>query len=82
MASLECKVFDLIDAGDHTLIIADIVCARYNREAYSPNLLINIPKYRPVVHVQNFNLENSQVHVFLASDSTETIEVPYPHNQE
>lgn len=82
MASLECKVINMIDAGDHTLIIADIVYAKYDEEAYSPNLLIKVPKFRPVIHVQNFNMEKSQVHVFLSSDSTETIDVPYPTKKE
>lgn len=82
MASLECKVINKIDAGDHTLIIADIAYAKYDEEAYSPNLLIKLPKFRPVIHVQNFNLEKSQLHVFLSSDSTETIEVPYPNKKE
>jgi len=78
-ANLECKVFNLIDAGDHTIIIADIVYAKYDEEAYSSsNLLINTQNFKPMIHVQNFNLEKSQVHIFLNSDSTQTIEVPYP----
>lgn len=79
MASLECKVLNMMDAGDHTLIIADIVYAKYNEEAYSSNLLINTQSFRPVIHVQNFNLEKSQLHIFLSSGSTDIIEVPYPY---
>ncbi len=82
MASLECKVLNMIDAGDHTLIIADIVHAKYDEDAYSSNLLINTGKFRPVIHVQNFNLEKSQLHIFLSSGSTETIEVSYPCKEE
>ncbi|MEA4964183.1 flavin reductase family protein [Lutispora sp.] len=78
MSSLECKVLNMMDAGDHTLIIADIVYAKYNEDAYSPNLLINTSKFRPIIHVQNFNLEKSQLHIFLSNHSTEIIEVSYP----
>lgn len=77
-ANLECKVLQLIDAGDHTLIIADIINAKYDEEAFSSNFLINTRNYRPVIHLQSFNLEKSQVHVFLSSESTKTFEVSYP----
>ncbi len=80
-ANLECKVFRLVDAGDHTIIIADIVYAQYDEEAFSRNFLINTRNFRPVIHLQNFNLEKSQVHVFLSADSTQTVEVAYPQKK-
>ncbi|MGE5629669.1 MAG: flavin reductase family protein [Caulobacteraceae bacterium] len=80
-ANLECKVLKLMDAGDHTLIIADILHAKYDDDAFSSNLLINTQNFRPVIHLQNFNLEKSQLHVFLSSESTQTLEVPYPQKK-
>lgn len=77
MAHLECSVKNLINAGDHTLIIADVVCARYELEAYSPSLLINTEKFQPAIHLFNFNLDQSQIHIFLRASHTHTIEVPY-----
>jgi flavin reductase (DIM6/NTAB) family NADH-FMN oxidoreductase RutF len=80
-ASLECKVHELIDAGDHTIIIADIIHAKYDEDSYSQNLLINTQNFRPVIHLQSFNLEKSQLHIFVSSESTKTIEVSYPEKR-
>ena len=77
-AHLECKVINSINAGDHTLLIADVVHASYDEEAFSPSLLMKIEKFMPAVHIFNFNLEQSQLHIFLAPGSTHSIEVPYP----
>lgn len=77
-ANLECRVLNLIDAGDHTLIIADILHAKYDEDAFSSNILINTQNFKPVIHLQSFNLEKSQLHVFLSSESSQTLEVPYP----
>jgi flavin reductase (DIM6/NTAB) family NADH-FMN oxidoreductase RutF len=77
-AHLECKMVDKLVTGDHTLIIADIVYARYDAEAYSTGMLINTKKFAPTIHVQDFSLPNSQLHVFLAPCGTHVIEVPYP----
>lgn len=77
-ANLECKVLKLMDTGDHTLIIADVLYATYDEAAFSSNLLIDTRNFRPVIHVQSFNLEKSQLHVFLSSEDTQTLEVSYP----
>ena len=36
------------------------------------------PRVALVIHLQSFNLEKSQLHVFLSSESSQAIEVPYP----
>lgn len=77
-ANLECRVHNLIDAGDHTIIIADILHAKYDEDAFSSNLLINTQNFKPVIHLQSFNLEKSQLHVFLSAENSQTIEVSYP----
>ncbi|MGI6486289.1 MAG: flavin reductase family protein [Thermoanaerobacterales bacterium] len=81
-AHLECKMINKLVTGDHTLIIADVVCARYDTEAYSQGMLINIKEFTPTIHVQNFMLPSSQLHVFLAPCGTHVIEVPYPTRED
>lgn len=81
-ANLECKVKELIDAGDHTLIIADILNAKYEEDSFSKSLLINMQNFKPVIHLQSFNLEKSQIHVFMSSDSSQVIEVAYPQKKQ
>ncbi|GAB6172871.1 hypothetical protein JCM15765_23490 [Paradesulfitobacterium aromaticivorans] len=76
-AHLECKLMNTMVTGDHTLLIADVVYARYDEEAFSPNLLVKLDKYMPAIHVQHFIQESSQVHIFLGSCSAHVIEVPY-----
>lgn len=77
-AHLECKVINSIVTGDHTLLIADILCAKYDEEAFGPGLLIKLDKYKPVIHMTSYVLKQSQVHVFLSPSGTYTTEVPYP----
>lgn len=78
-AHLECKVINSIETGDHTLLIADIVCAKYDEEAFVPgSLFIKLDKYKPIVHLTNFNTKQSQVHVLLSPSGTHAVEVPYP----
>lgn len=80
-ANLECRVLNLIEAGDHTLIIADILHAKYDEDAFSSNFLVNTRNFKPVIHLQGFNLEKSQLHVFLSSESSQAVEVPYPQKK-
>lgn len=77
-AHFECKVINMMNTGDHTLIIADIVDARYDTEAYSPNYLIKMNQFIPAIHLSNYSLDKSQIHVFLSPCGTYTTEVPYP----
>ncbi|MBS3968611.1 MAG: flavin reductase family protein [Clostridia bacterium] len=80
-AHLECKVINSLDAGDHILLVADILQASYEEGAYSSNLLINLERFTPAIHILNYVLDKSQVHVFLKPCGSHTIEVPYPDNQ-
>ncbi len=48
-AHLECKVVNRIPAGDHTLLIGEVLAAYANKGAFSPNC--NIAKFKPVFHV-------------------------------
>ncbi len=81
-AHLECKVSDTIVTGDHILLIANIIYAQYDEEAFSPSLLINLDKYKPAIHLQNFNLNSSQIHMFMASGGAHITEVAFPKKEE
>jgi flavin reductase (DIM6/NTAB) family NADH-FMN oxidoreductase RutF len=77
-AHLECKVIDILVPGDHSLILADIVAAAYDSEAFSGNMLINMQNFKPVIHLQNYMLQQSQLHVFLEPGGAYTSEVMFP----
>jgi flavin reductase (DIM6/NTAB) family NADH-FMN oxidoreductase RutF len=77
-AHLECKVVSVQDTGDHTLIIADVVYAQYDEEAFSSGMLINTNNYKPCLHIQSYNFCNSQLHLFMELGGSYTVDVPYP----
>ena len=83
-AVLECKVRTIEYPGDHALIIADIVHASYDEEAFGGNMLIDVRKFRPVIHLQNFNVKEaeSQLHLFLKADAAEAVQVPFPTKED
>lgn len=76
-AILECRVINSLNAGDHTLLIADVLYACYEPEAYGPSLIINTEKFQPALHLFNYQLEKAEIHVFLKPSSMHTIEVAY-----
>jgi flavin reductase (DIM6/NTAB) family NADH-FMN oxidoreductase RutF len=80
-AHLECKLYTTVNAGDHTLLVADVVHASYDNEVYSENLLIKLDKFKPAIHVLNYNLENSQIHIFLNPAGSHVTEVFYPKKE-
>ena len=77
-AHLECKVINSVNAGDHTLLIADIVNAQYDEDAFGNNLLVRLENFTPTVHVADYCLKDSQMHIFLAPSRAHVAEVPYP----
>jgi len=83
-AHLECKAESIIYPGDHALIIANIINAVYDDDAFSDNMLINFRNYKPVIHMHNYPLENmnSQIHVFLNPVGEIITEVMYPTKKE
>ncbi len=81
-AYLECKLYSQIDTGDHTLLIADIVHARYDDEAYFANLLINLDKFKPVIHLKHYNFEDETVHIFMAPGDAHVLELPLYKNKD
>lgn len=79
-AHLECRVLEIIEPGDHKLIIADVVGASYNQEAYGFDLHINTQNFQPVIHMNDYCLEGSQLHLLANIQGTVALNVPYPSN--
>jgi len=85
-AHLECKAFRIETVGDHALILADVVAAYHDEDAYTENLMINLKNFSPMVHLQNFNgdpkdawnLYPGQLHVFMNPGGAYAADVPYP----
>ncbi len=48
-AHLECKVVNKIPAGDHIIVVGEVLAAYTTKGAFSPNC--NIAKFKPVFHV-------------------------------
>lgn len=76
-AQLECVVSDIVVPGDHKLLIAKIVAATYNAELYGPNLLLRLDKAKPALHMEQWALGTSQVHMFLDPLGARVVDVPY-----
>jgi len=85
-AHLECKVINITVTGDHSLIIADVLAAYYDEDAFTANLMINLKNYQPTIHLMNYNadpvdpwnLHPGQIHVFAECSGAYTADVPYP----
>lgn len=82
-AHLECRVRSIEYPGDHAVILADIVYACYDEEAFGSNMLIDLRRYRPVIHLQNVNIKEAkaQLHMFLKADAVEIADVPFPKKE-
>lgn len=79
-AHLECRVKEIHYPGDHGIIVGEILNARYDKEAFRDNMLIDVNCYHPMIHLQNFNLREGggQLHLFLDSRGVTATQVSYP----
>jgi flavin reductase (DIM6/NTAB) family NADH-FMN oxidoreductase RutF len=75
---LECKVRNIENTGDHSLIIADVVEAVYDDESFSEDLLVKLENFEPVIHLKDYCMDSYQTHLFLSPLCTKVIEVEYP----
>lgn len=76
-AHIECKVNFLKETGDHMLIVSEIVAASFNPDCYSGNLLINLRKTKPLIHLGQYAGEDGQIHVFVDTAGCIVLDVPY-----
>lgn len=76
-AYIECKVKFLKETGDHMLIVSEIVAASFNPDYYSGDLLIDLRKTKPLIHLEQYTREDGQVHVFVDTAGCKVLDVPY-----
>ncbi|NPV70402.1 MAG: flavin reductase family protein [Firmicutes bacterium] len=77
-ANLECCAHQMLPVGDHTLIIAEVVAAHYDRGLFTDDLLLRIDKTFPCLHFKRYRMDDRQAHVFLAPSGYWMASVPYP----
>lgn len=76
-ACIECKVKFLKDTGDHMLIVSDIVAASYNPDYYGGDLLIDLRKTKPLIHLEQYKVEDGQIHIFVDIAGCKVLNIPY-----
>ena len=77
-ASLDCKVFQTLDSGgDHTLLLADIVGAVFDDACYDETLCPNVPDMLPLLNLKEFRFDDRQEHIFIKSNETYRVSIPY-----
>jgi len=76
-AHLECRAQQFIPTGDHTLIIAAVLAARYESDLFDENLLLRLDRTAPVVHLRQRKGPTGQTHMFLEPAGIRTLEIPY-----
>ena len=75
-AHVECKVKFLKETGDHMLIVSEIIAASFNPDYYSGNLLIDLRKTKPLIHLEQYTREDDQVHVFIDTAGCKVLDIP------
>jgi len=76
-AHVECKAKFLKETGDHMLIVSEIIAASFNPDYYSGNLLIDLRKTKPLIHLEQYAREDDQVHVFIDTAGCKVLDIPY-----
>lgn len=77
-ASLECRVYSIIDScGDHTLILADVINAIYDDICYDDKLCPNLHEIQPIISLKGIRFDDHQEHIFIRTTETYSVSVPY-----
>ena len=76
-AHLECKVSEIIELGDHSLVVGNVVWAIFDNEAFSSNFLVKLENFKPAIHVKHYKMKDYQAHVFLSLSGTHIVEAKY-----
>lgn len=72
-ANFECKVERIEHIGDHSLVIADVVVIHYSKHHYSEDMLLDLDKAAPCLHMKRYADNDGEKHIFMVG--TETVEV-------
>ena len=76
-ASLECRLHETVPAGDHTLVLGDVVAAAYETDDFTETLMLKADQAWPVIHLDQYKQPQGQVHIFLVPAGLQAINVPY-----
>lgn len=76
-AYLECEATQLVDTGDHCLVIAKVIAGAYDETLFTPSLVLRSDRSMPCVHLEQYNRADSQVHLFLECSAIRLVEAPY-----
>lgn len=76
-AHLECEAAQLVDTGDHCLVIARVLAGAYDETFFTPSLVLRPDRSLPCMHLEQYNRADSQVHLFLECSAIRLVEVPY-----
>ncbi len=76
-AHIECRVKYINETGDHKLIVSDIVAASFNPDYYTGNLLLDVEKAKPIIHLEQYTQSNGQIHVLINTNGNRVFDIPY-----
>lgn len=76
-AHLECRAAEFHPTGDHTLVIGTVVAASYDPGLFDDNLMLQLDKTAPCVHLRQTRNQEGQAHFFLEPAGVRRVFVPY-----
>lgn len=76
-ASLECRLHSHVVAGDHTLVLGDVMAAVYEAADFTEAMMLKVDQAWPVIHLDQYKHAGGQVHLFLAPAGIQELDVPY-----
>ncbi len=76
-AHVECRLKISLVAGDHTLLVSDIVDASYAPEQYHEGFIIDIENYSPSLHLGHIAHSDGQSHTFIDAGKSKPVTVPF-----
>jgi flavin reductase (DIM6/NTAB) family NADH-FMN oxidoreductase RutF len=72
-ANFECKVERIDCIGDHSLIIANVVAMHYSEEYYSEDMLLDLSKVTPCLHMGRYVENDGEKHIFMVGVDTREV---------
>jgi len=76
-AHVECRLKTSVVAGDHTLLVADVVDASYAPGHYHEGFIIDMENHSPCLHLGHIAHPDGQTHTFIDGGQSKPIHVPF-----
>lgn len=76
-ANIECRLFTTLNAGDHTLVLGDVVAVTFETDDYTEGGVLKMDKVWPALHLDQNKQDGGQVHSFVIREGTKDVFVPY-----